>query len=103
MGCQSLDVSLIGGIVEQHGIVLQGEVDPLAQFFLAEHRSRGVVGVAQIDHVYAVVGQLRYELILGGAGKVRDVGPPSVRKYTGTPYHGIGVDIDGIDRIGDGY
>ena len=46
-----LDVGLIGGIVEDQGIVLQGVVHPLAQFLLANDRSRGVVGIAEIDDI----------------------------------------------------
>ena len=98
-----LDVGLVGGVVEDDGIVVDGVVDPLAQFLLGEHHSRGVVGVAEVDHVDAVVGNLGHELILVGAGHVGYVAPLAVGKDSCTANHDVGVDVNGIDRVGDGH
>ena len=60
-----LDISLIGCIIENECIVLNGIVNPLSQFVACNHRSRGVIGITQIDNIHPLVGQCRSEIILG--------------------------------------
>ena len=96
-----LDVGLISSIVENERVVLQGVVHPLAQLFLGNHRSRGVVGVAKIDHIHPLIRNLRNEVVLGITGHVDHIRPSTVLLNTCPSDHHIRVDIDGIDRIGN--
>ena len=96
------DVSLIGGIVEDQGVVLQSVVHPLAQFLFGDNRTRGVVGVTQVDHVHmAVLGDAGREAVLRRTGHIDHIGPATVLEGTATSDHHIRVDIDRIDGIGD--
>ena len=65
-----LDVRLVGCIVEDERVVSQRILHPLLQFCLREHGSRRVVRVAEVNHVYAMVGNLRYEAVLSGAWQI---------------------------------
>ena len=96
-----LNIGLISSIVENERVVLQGVVHPLAQLFLGNHRSRGVVGVAEVDHIHPLIRNLRNEVVLGITGHVDHIRPTTVLLNTCPPNHHIRVDIDGIDRIGD--
>ena len=95
------DISLIGGIVEDQRIVFQRVVHPLPQLLFRNHRSRWVVGVTQIDHVHvAVLGNAGRKAVLSRTGHIHHVCPASVLEGAASAYHHVGVDIDGIDRVG---
>jgi len=96
------DVGLIGGIIEDEGVVLQGVVHPLAQLLLSDDGARGVVGVAQVDDVDGTAfGQLWHKAILGGGGQIAHVGPASVAVGAAATNHHVGVDVNGIDGVSD--
>ena len=96
-----LDISLIGCIIENECIVLNGIVYPLSQFVACNHRSRGVIGITQIDNIHPLVGQCRSEIILGGTRHVSHVAPFAVlTQLSRTSYHHVRVDIHRIDRVG---
>ena len=97
-----LDVGLIGGVVEDEGVVLQGVVDPLAQLLLGDDGAGGIVGIAEVDDVDgAALGEVWYKTVLGGGGQVADVGPAAVAEGAAAANHHVGVDIDGVDGVGD--
>ena len=99
-----VNVGLVCGVVEDDCIVGQGVVDPSLQFFFAEGGARRVVGVAQVDEVYALFGKLGDEIVFGRAGEVGDVRPFSVgAQLSGASAHYVGVDVDGVDRVGEAY
>ena len=83
------DIGFVSRIVEDDALVAQGEVDPLAQLVFRQHRTRRVVGVAEVDHVYAVVGQLGSEVVLGRTGEVSHAAPAAVLKHAGAANHRV--------------
>ena len=96
------DIGGVGGIVKDEGVVLQGVVHPLAQLGFGDDGTCGVVGVAQVDHVDGTtLGQLGHKTVLGRGGQVAHIGPASVAESATATYHHVGVDIDGVDGIGD--
>ena len=99
-----LDISLIGGIVEDKCIVLQGIVDPLAQFLLGDDRTCGVIGVAQVDDIHRpALRQLGNKAILGGGGQIAHIRPTSFLTSATAAYHHVRVDINRIDRVSHTY
>ena len=46
------DIGLIGGIIENECIILQGVVHPFAQFRFGNDGSCGIVRIAQIDDIH---------------------------------------------------
>ena len=95
-----LDIGLIGGIVEDEGVVFQGVVHPFAQLLFGDDGTRGVVGIAEIDDVHPAVGYLGHEMVFGRAGHIGHVAPFAVLHHTGPANHHVGVDVDGIDGVG---
>ena len=96
-----LDVRLIGCIIEDKGIVLQCIVHPLSQFLLGDNRTCGVVGIAEVDDIYGTsLGKIWNKTILCIGGHIAYVGPTPVAIRAATANHHVGVDIDGIDRVG---
>src|SRR5574344_1504991 len=73
-----LDISLVSSVIEDERVVLYGVVYPFAQFVACNHRSRGVIGITQIDNIHPLVGQCRSEIILGGTRHVSHVAPFAV-------------------------
>ena len=98
-----LDVCLVCRIVEDDGIVLQRVVNPFLQLFFRQHRSRRVVRIAEINHIHAVVRYGGAEVVLCRGGHIGYVAPDAVFACARPAYHGVGVDIDGIDGVGDAY
>ena len=96
-----LDVRLVGCIVEDERVVSQRILHPLLQFCLREHGSRRVVRVAEVNHVYAMVGNLRYEAVLSGAWQIVDVAPATVFEHSSSAAHHVRVDIYWVNRVGD--
>ena len=61
-----LDIAVVGSVEQDYGTVLVGVVHELLEGLPAEHRTRGVVGAAQVDHLHRILGQIRLEIVLGG-------------------------------------
>ena len=96
-----LDVGLIGGIVEDEGIVLQCVVHPLAQLLLGDNRTRGVVRIAEVDDIDGTTfRKVRNKTVLSIGGHIAHVGPATIFIDAAAAYHHVGVDIDGIDGVG---
>ena len=97
-----LDVSLIGGIVEDEGVVLQGIVHPLAQLLFSNNRTCRVVRIAQVDDVDATIGNLRHKAVFGITRHIHDVRPAAVVALpASTTNHHVRIDVNRIDRIGN--
>ena len=98
------DERLVGGIEEDERLVRVRPVHPCLELLLCGGGAGGVVRVAEIDHVHRLgkVGGRGNEPVGGGAGEVDEPGIASVRRGAGAAGHHVGVDIDGIDGVGDG-
>ena len=94
------DICLVCGIVENQRIVLQSVVHPFLEFLLCYHRARRVVGIAEVYHVYAMVGNLRHEVVGLQAWHIGDVAPLAVFEHSRPAAHHVGVDVYRIDRVG---
>ena len=86
------DEVLVGGIIDDDGVVLVRVVDPLLQLLFAVGSTGGVVRGAEVDEVRvdALVGHGAEAVLLGG-GSIDDLAAG----------HDVRVDIDGIHRVGD--
>ena len=93
------DICFIGCIVEEDGIIAQCKVHPFAKFLFRKHRTCRVVGVAQVDHVYAAVRNLWHEVVFCRAWEIGDIRPFAILEDSCASNHRVGVDINGIDRI----
>ena len=72
------------------GVVLQSVVHPLSQLLFGDNRTRGVVGVTQVDHVHmAVFGKAGCKAVLCRTGHIHHVRPASVLKGAATAYHHV--------------
>ena len=95
-----LDIRLVSGIIEYDSVVVESVLHPFLQFVLRQYGARRIVGVAQIDHVYTMVGYLRHEIVFGCTRHIVDVAPSTVLKHSGTTAHHVRIDIDRVYRIG---
>ena len=98
------DEGFVGGIEQNQRVVGERIVHPFLQLGLGQGGARGVVGVAEVDDVDALVRNLRDEVVLGGTRHVGDVAPLAVfLQYSGTSAHHVAVYIDRINRVGHAY
>ena len=95
-----LNVCFVSSIVHDDAVVLDGVVHPAFQFLTCDDRTRGIVGITEVDDVHTLVGQGRYEVVLCIAGAIDDVAPSLVGECSCSSAHGIAVHIDGIDGVG---
>ena len=95
------DVGLVGCVVEDDALVLDGIVHPLAKLVLGDDGASGIVGITEVDHVYTVVGNLGCEVVAFIAGHVHHIAPVSVLEDARASYHHIAVDVDRINGVGD--
>lgn len=64
----------------------------------------GLLGVAQVDEVYAVLGQFRHKAVLFRTGQVGDVAPRAAfLQHASSSAHDVAVHVDRIDGVGDGH
>ena len=98
------DEALVGRVEENDGAVLVGVVDPGLELVAREHGAGGVVGRAQVDEVDWGFGKRRAEVVCRGGGHVDNVGPTfrALVVEARASGHGVGVDVDGVDRIAYG-
>ena len=97
------DESLIRHIVADESVVLLSVSYPFLQFVARKGGACRIVRIAEIDDVDALAGQFGHKAILCRAGQIDDVRPPSVGTQHACPSaHDIGIDIDGVNRVGDG-
>ena len=95
------DEGLVGRIIDDEGPVAAGIVHPGGQGIPVQHRAGGIVGVAEIDDVGHRSGEVPHEIVGFRAGQVDEVAPAIARPPARAARHGIGIHIDGIDRIRD--
>ncbi len=98
-----LYVSLVGSVVEDDAVVVQSIVHPLAQLSLWDDHAGWVVGIAEVYHIYAMVGYLRNKAVALCARHVCNIAPSPVFKYAGASVHHVRVYVDGIDRVCHGH
>ena len=95
-------IGLIGGIVHDEASPAAGVVDPLLQLLTGDDSTCRIVGVAAVDDVDLMVGNLGGEVIGGCTGHVGDAVPQALgSERAGASAHDIGVDVDGIDGVSD--
>ena len=98
------DIGLVGGVEDDERVVGQGVVDPSLELFVGECRAGGVVRVAEVEEVDAVVGNIGDEAVGLRGGEVGDVAPfAAVVERAGASAHDVAVDVDGIDGVGDAH
>ena len=95
-----LDIRLVSGIIEYDSVVVESVLHPFLQLVLRQYGARRIVGIAQVYHVYTMVGYLWHEIVFGCARHIVDVAPASVLKHSGTAAHHVRIDIYRIDRVG---
>ena len=98
-----LDEGLVGGVVEQDGFVFEGVGDPGFELGAGGGGAGGVVGVAEVDEVDGFGGNLGDKAVLGVALEVDEafVGAVFIG-VAGVADHDIGVDVNGVNGVGDG-
>ena len=99
------DIRLVGGVVEDDGALLAGVGHPLRQRLLGDDGARRVVRVAQVDEIDRPIRQRRAEAVLGGTRQVDEavVAAGALVQGAGAPGHHVAVDVDRIDRVGEGH
>ena len=97
------DIGLVGRVKKDHRSHFVGIIHPLLQLGLSESGTRGIVGIAEVDHVRRLFGEFRHKIIVHGAGHVDYAGKHFLlRDPVSCPSgHNIGVHIHGIYRVAD--
>ncbi len=95
------DEGLVGGVEEDQRLVPVRVGHPFRQLAPRGGRARGVVRKAEVDDVHALGGQVRHVVVFPGRGKVDQPLVAAVDEPPGTPGHDVGVDVHGVDRVGD--
>ena len=67
--CVGVEYDLLR-IIDDEGPVAAGIVHPGSQSIPVQHRARGIVGIAQVDHIHVRLRQGRHEAVLRVAGQV---------------------------------
>ena len=98
-----LNEGLVGGIVEDDGIVGFGVGNPGFELLAGSGGAGRVVWVAEVDQVGLFIRDGGHKAILGGAGEVDEalVGAIFI-SFAGVASHDVGVYINGVDGVGDG-
>ena len=79
----------------------EGVSHPFRQLFTRERGAGGVIRVAKVNHICGIFGQSGHKVVFCVAGTVGDAAPSPVFEVSGASAHDVGVDIDGIDGVGD--
>ena len=96
-----LDIGFVGRIIEYQRVVFQGVVHPFFEFFLADHRACGVVGIAQVDDIHTAVGYLGHKAVFLRTRHIGHIAPFAVGLAARPSTHDVRVDVNGIDGVGD--
>jgi hypothetical protein len=97
-----MDEGVVGGVEDQHAVVGARPGDPGLEVRARCDSAGGVVGRAEIGDVDALRRRRGAEGVRLGGIEVGDAGvaPLGVR-LAGAPGHDVGVDVDGVDGVGD--
>ena len=98
-----VDEAFIGGVEHDQHAAVSGVPYPFAQARAIQRGSGGVVGRTEIEHIRRFFGRRGYKAVFRRAGQVTDAAPALFRPCSSTARHAVGIHIDRIDGVGDGY
>ena len=96
------DKGLVSGVVQDQGLVFLGVCNPFLQLRPRDGSAGGVVGETEIDEIHRLGGQVGNEVVFFCGVEINDPGVTTILETTCSSGHDIGVEIDGIDRVGNG-
>ena len=80
--------------------MLQSIVHPLLQFGFGQRRSRRIIRVAQVNHVYRLLGERRDKMVFCRTRQVSQTVPlPVCLKFSSSPGHDVTVNIHRIHGV----
>ncbi len=79
-----------------------GVIDPVSQDFPIGTGPGGIIGKTKIDQIDSLAGRSGNIMVSWCRLQIEQATVAPVRRGSGTTGHDVGVDIDGVDRIGDG-
>ena len=98
-----LDEGLVGGIEEDDRVVFLGIIDPFGELGAGCDGTGRVVGEAEINEIGFLIRHAGDEFVFRIARQVEQSGVGTVFiGVSGVACHDVGIDIDWVDRIGDG-
>lgn len=98
-----LDECLIGGIVEDDGVIFLSVVYPGSKLLACGRGSCRVVRVAEVDDVYFFFWDGWDEVVFSGAGEIDESVVTAVFiSFASVTDHYVGVNVDWVDWVGDG-
>ncbi len=78
-------------------------LDPPSELFTRGHGTGRVVGETQVNQVDMLCGDRGHEVVLCSRWDIDQPGkPPSLVGRSRAPRHDVGIDINRVDRVGDG-
>ena len=97
------DVGLVGRIEEDDRLVRARVFHPRLELRARGHGAGRVVRKAEVNDVHLLCGRLGDEAVLRGALQIDEAGVrAALIRLAGVAGHDVRIDIDGIDRVGDG-
>ena len=96
------DKGFVSGIVQYNGPVGRGVIHPSLELIAGDGRTGGVVGKTQVDQIHRFRGQIGDKSILGVAVEIDNARVTPIAALPGSAGHHIGVQVNRIDRIGNG-
>ena len=96
------DVRFVGAVEEDDGLVGLRVGDPLGELGSGGDGAGGVVGKTEIDEIGGDAGDGGNITVGRSAIEVGDALVAAVDVGSGAAGHDVGVDVDGVDGIGDG-
>ena len=98
-----LNERLVGGIVQDDGVVLLGVRHPTGELLARGGGTGRVIGVTQVNDVCLLCGESGHKIIFRGARQVNDAFVlTGVIRVAGVAGHHVGIQIHRIHRVGDG-
>ena len=95
------DVGLVSAVKEDDGLVLLGVGDPGGELGPGSDGAGRIVRETEVDQVGRDARNRGHVAVGGRAVEVGDAQVAAVDVGAGAAGHDVGVDVDGIDRIGD--
>ena len=97
-----LNKGLVSRIVKNQGLVLCGKIHPGLKLRFSDGGPGRVVGKTQVNQINVFFRQIRDKAVFPVAFQIGDAFVTPVTKRSGAAGHHIGVQIDRINRIGNG-
>ena len=97
-------VGFVGGIEEDDGFVFPCVINPSGELFAGSDGAGRVIRIAEVDQIDGFFRDGGDKPVFGGAGEINDASiSAGFVGIAGVADHDIGVDVNGIDRVGDGH